>query len=151
MNTRTRLAAAMAALGLICAVTTQADQVNPRAEAAATKPVEPEHAEPAATMLSFDYVVHEGVTKEVFRLKQHGKLKLKNKSSDKILRIEAKAEKPPFVVPDNPTAQSELIVPPNSTIEVTIARNYEPGDSFIFRSQIDGSDPNDPIVIIERP
>ena len=164
MNTTTKLATAVAALGLTWAWTTQADDPKsatsahvggekPQAEAVVEGR---EHAvEPAATSLSFAYRVHGKMTKEVFKIKQDGRLKIENQSPDHNLRIEAQEieEKkgPPFEVPGISTPQLGFTVPPKSKIEVKIAGAYTEGDEFTFQSRIGESQVNDPIVIIERP
>ena len=107
MNTRMKLATAVAALGLTCAWTAQADESN-CSEGTYTDP-ETEQAEPvtkggddskegmdtttsgdfemlAPTTRYFDFEVHDGKTKMSYRIKERGTLKFKNKSPDKILR-----------------------------------------------------------------
>lgn len=113
-------------------------------------PIPDDPIEPAATVLSFDLEVHNGMTKKSFRIKERGTLKIKNKSPDKILRIESDDDPPPFDVPGYSTPQSEFTVDPHSTRNVTIAETYVDGMRFTYKSEIEGSLPEDPIVIIER-
>lgn len=113
-------------------------------------PIPDDPIEPAATMLSFDLEVHNGMTKKSFRIKERGTLKIKNKSHDKTLRIESDDDPPPFDVSGFSAPQSGFSVDPNSTLNVTIAAAYVHGMRFTYSSKIDGSIPEDPIVIIER-
>jgi hypothetical protein len=169
MNTRMKLA--VAALGLTCAWTAQADESN-CSEGKYTYR-ETEQAEPvtkggddskegmntttsgdfelmAPATRWFDFEVHNGTTKMSYRIKERGTLKFKNKSPDKILRIKSDAKRPPFDVPDNSKPQWEFTVDPKSSLSVDIDDAYVHGDCFTYSSQIGESTPDDPIVIIER-
>lgn len=171
MNTRMKLATAVAALGLTCAWTAQADESN-CSEGTYTDP-ETEQAEPvtkgdddskegvdtttsgdfemlAPTTRYFDFEVHDGKTKVSYRIKERGTLKFKNKSPDQILRIKSDAKRPPFDVPHNSKPQWEFTVGPKSHLSVDIDEAYVHGDCFTYSSQIGGSTADDPIVIIER-
>jgi hypothetical protein len=113
-------------------------------------PIPDDPIEPAATVLSFELEVHNGMTKKSFRIKERGTLKIRNKSPDAILRIESGDDPPPFDVPGFPAPQSEFTVAAHSTLSVAIAEAYVAGMRFTYQSTIEGSSPEDPIVIIER-
>jgi hypothetical protein len=171
MNTRMKLATAVAAVGLTCAWMAQADESNCSSEGkyndpetAQAEPVtksgddskegmntttsgDPELLAPGTRWL--DYEVHEGKTKMSFRIKEGGTLKFKNKSPDKILRIKSDAKRPPFDVPDSSKPQWEFTVDRKSSLSVDIDEAYVHGDCFTYSSQIGESTAEDPIVIIE--
>lgn len=140
MNTRIKLAAALAALGLVYAWTAKGAYDGTSAEC----------NDPPPTLLSFALEVHEGVTKNSFRIAEGGWLRITNKSPDKPLRIQTK-DRPPFTIPGLEEPQSGFTVPPGRTVNVKINAAYTDGSRFTYSSQIEGSAPDDPIVIIERP
>lgn len=170
MNTRTKVAATVAALGLTCAWTAQATDPNCSDDGVYTEP-ETEPDEPLAkdgddykgeTTTSgdpeilappvryLDYEVHKGKTKLSFRIKEGGTLKFKNKSTTKTLRIKSDAKFAPFVVQGDPEPRWEFTVNRKSNTDVTIDEKYVDGMCFTYSTQIDGATAEDPIVIIER-
>ena len=104
-----------------------------------------EHAD-----LSIELAVEEGMTKTVHRVKKNGTLKFENGSKDKPLTIRSTARRPPFVLPGCADPQSEFEVPPGTPRIVNVSGAYGLGDYFTYKAQIEGSDPEDPIVIIDR-
>jgi hypothetical protein len=113
-------------------------------------PAPDDPVEPAATELSFDLEVHNGMTKKSFRIKEGGTLKIRNKSPDAELLIESDDDPPPFDVPGFPCPRRAFTVAAHSTLRVGISAAYVAGMRFTYRSTIQGSTPEDPIVIIER-
>ena len=107
-------------------------------------------AEPEVTDLSLELAVHKGMTKTVHRIKERGSLKFRNKSKDKILTIASEDDPPPFMVAGCANPQSTFDVPKNDSRTVTIASAYVVGTQFAYTATIDGSLPEDPIVIIDR-
>jgi len=171
MNTRMNLPTAVAALGLACAWTAQADESNcskgkyNEPETAQAEPVTKggdDSKEGMDTTTSgdlellapgtrwLDYEVHDGKTKMSFRIKERGTLKFKNKSPDKTLLIKSDPELPPPFVPEDSKPLRELTVGAKSTLDVHIDAAYVAGDCFTYSSQIGESTAEDPIVIIER-
>jgi len=100
--------------------------------------------------LTIELAVEFGQTKTVHRIKKGGTLKVKNHSPDKLLTIASPAPEPPFVLEGSTSAVSSFDVDPRDTETVTISEAYDVGESFTYTAQIEGSQPEDPIVIIER-
>ena len=94
--------------------------------------------------------VHNGMTKTVYKIKRHGWLKFKNKSPNKTLTITSGDNPPPFLVEGNPPAQSGFVVPAGSQVKAQVAPSYDVGDRFAYQAQIEGSAPEDPIVIVDQ-
>ena len=155
MNTKMKVAAALAALGLLSHWTTQAAEETAQAEAVVkdaevSKGEASYPLEPAATTLSFALEVHDGKTKHSFRIQEGGTLKFKNKSKDKDLQIKAKGPSAPFVdVRGDPKPRWDVTIPPGATASVKVSGDYKKGDSFTYSSRIGESEEDDPIVIIE--
>ena len=140
MNTRMKLAAALAALALTYAWTAKGAYDGWSAEC----------DDPPPTILSFALEVQEGVTKNSFIISEGGWLRIRNKSPDRLLRIQTK-DRPPFYVQGIVEPQAGFTVRPGQTVNVKINAAYTDGMRFTYISQIEGSEPDDPIVIIERP
>jgi hypothetical protein len=113
-------------------------------------PIPETPGDPGLVDLTIEVAVELGQTKTVHRVKKGGTLKIKNGSEDKILTIESPAELPPFVVPGCPDPVSEFTVQPADSVIVTISEAYDVYDRFTYTAQVEGSLPEDPIVIIER-
>src|SRR5688572_14507512 len=120
MNTRTKLATAVAALGLTCAATALADESNcskgkyNEPETAQAEPVTKggdDSKEGMDTTTSgdlellapgtrwLDYEVHDGKTKMSFRIKEGERLRLRNNSPNKTLLIRSDPDLQPPSVP----------------------------------------------------
>ena len=172
MNTRMKLVSAIAAIGLTCSSLAEADESNCSSEGKYTNPetgqVKPatevgdDYKQAVNTTTSsdaeiqapsvryFNYEVHDGKTKMSFRIKEGGTLKFKNKSLTKTLRIKSDAKLAPFDVEGSAEPRWNFDVDPKSDVDVTIDERYIAGMCFTYSSQIDGSDLEDPIVIIEK-
>ena len=98
--------------------------------------------------LAVELAVHQGATKTVLRIKRHGWLKFKNKSHDKTLKITSENKPEPFLVDGH--AESEFVVDENSHKFVQVAPSYGIGTSFAYKAQIEGSEAEDPIVIVDH-
>jgi hypothetical protein len=100
--------------------------------------------------LTVELAVEMGQTKSVHRLRNGGKLKFKNSSQSAMLTITSPAPEPPFVLAGCTAGVSSFTVDPGSSRTVMISQAYDEGDSFSYAAQIEGSEAEDPIVIIER-
>ena len=100
--------------------------------------------------LTVELAVELGQTKSVHRLKKGGAFKFKNSSQSATLTIASPAPEPPFVLAGCNTGVSSFNVDPHSSKTVTISEAYDEGASFSYSAQIEGSQADDPIVIIER-
>jgi hypothetical protein len=110
-----------------------------------------EEPEPLAPdNISIALEVHNGMTKTVYKIKQNGLLKFRNKSHDKTLTIMSANEPLPFLVPGQSGPQSGFVVAENSNLTVQIAPSYGVGDWFAYTAQIEGSTAEDPIVIVDH-
>lgn len=107
-------------------------------------------AGPEATDLSLELEVHKGMTKTSHKVKERATLKFRNKSKDEVLRIESEDVPPPFMVSGYANAQSGFDVPKNDQKTVTVSSSYVVGMRFTYTARIGDSNPEDPIVIIDR-
>ena len=94
--------------------------------------------------------VHDGMTKTVYKIKENGWLKFKNKSQDKTLTITSDNTPLPFLVEGEPPAVAGFVVEANSNLNVRIAPTYVEGNWFAYKAQIEGSTAEDPIVIVDH-
>jgi hypothetical protein len=113
-------------------------------------PVPADPGEPGLVDLTIELAVEFGQTKTVHRIKKNGTLKVRNGSQDATLTIASPAPEPPFVLSGCTNGVSSFIVDPRSSKTVTISDAYDEGASFTYTAQIEGSQQEDPIVIIER-
>jgi hypothetical protein len=110
-----------------------------------SEPVDPDPAD-----LSVELAVDLGQTKTVHRIRRGGTFEVRNGSPDATLTITSAAPDPPFVLSGCTSAVASFTVDPRSSTAVTISEAYVEGSSFTYAAQIEGSQAEDPIVIIER-
>lgn len=91
-----------------------------------------------------------GKTMTVHRIRQNGKLKFDNKNQTRPLMISSPAAEPPFIVDGEPDAVSWFVVDADDKEIVTIAPAYVVGTQFTYSAQVNGTTPEDPIVIVDR-
>lgn len=113
-------------------------------------PTPADPGEPGLIDLTVELAVELGQTKTVHRIKKGGAFKVRNGSPDATLTIASPAPEPPFVLSGCTSGVSSFVVDPRSSKTVTISEAYDEGASFTYTAQIEGSQPEDPIVIIER-
>jgi len=113
-------------------------------------PVPTDPGDPGLVDLTIELAVESGQTKTVHRIRKGGAFRVKNHSPDKILTIASPAAEPPFVPSGYTNAVSSFDVDAHDSKTVTISEAYDVGASFTYTAQIEGSQPEDPIVIIER-
>lgn len=105
---------------------------------------------PGHVDLSVELAIESGQTKSVLRIRKGGAFEFRNASETEILTISSPAAEPPFVLEGCNTGVASFDVPPDSNRIVTISEAYDDGASFSYTAQIEGSQAEDPIVIIER-
>lgn len=108
-------------------------------------PSGPGHAD-----LSVELAVDSGQTKSVLRIRKGGAFEFRNASETETLTISSPAAEPPFVLEGCHTGVSSFDVAPQSSRTVAISEAYDEDASFSYSAQIEGSEAEDPIVIIER-
>lgn len=95
--------------------------------------------------------VHRGMTKSVRRARRNGRLVFNNKFNDKALEIESDDDPAPFIVKGFATPQKKFTVKAHDAkFVVTINPDYDLGSQFAYSAKIEGSTPEDPIVVIDR-
>jgi hypothetical protein len=110
-----------------------------------------EDPEPLApTNITIALEVHDGMTKTVHRIKENGELKFRNKSKQNILTITSDNKPAPFMVEGLKDPQSTFTVPADDKVTVRVASEYVFGTRFTYKAQIDGSEAEDPIVIVDH-
>ena len=113
-------------------------------------PTPSDPGEPGLVDLLVEVAIERGQTKTVRRVKKNGTIKFNNVLNDVSLTISSPSTRPPFVLPDCATAASEFTVQARDHLTVTISDAYDVGERFSYTAELEGSMPEDPIVIIER-
>lgn len=109
--------------------------------------------DPTATVQeeqSVELGVQNGVTKTVHRIRKNGALRFKNRLNSEPLTIAAAGHAAPFLIPGVAGPQSGFVVPGGTNMTVMVSNALNVGDQFSYSARIGNSNPEDPIIIIDR-
>ncbi len=108
----------------------------------------PINGDPVPGDLTLEVTVQDRKTMTQHRIGKCGTLTFRN-LADQPLVITSSSAQPPFRESGCDAAVSTFIVAPCATKSVRISDEYE-ADKFVYSARIGDSEPEDPIVIIDR-
>ena len=99
--------------------------------------------------LNIDLAVRDGKTMTVHHARLDGTLQFMNTENAPLV-ITSSSEYPPFIEDGCSDAVAEITVPPQSGKTVRLSGRYGLNSSFTYSARIGDSEPEDPIIIIDR-
>jgi hypothetical protein len=104
---------------------------------------------PAGYSLTIDVTVHEGKTMTRHHVGERSILTFHNDSGEPLV-ITCTSGQSPFLDGGCGSATAEFTVPAGGSKAVRIAETISRGDSFVYSARIGNSEPEDPIIILDR-